>query len=216
MGMKRTTTRRWRQSVAFCKENRRLFPFAGLFALGVALGVLVYVTAADRITADWDSLLRVSAVTGGFRSGMQALWSACFSTICLLAALYLLGLWACGAPFVLLVPLFHGLGLGLTEAHYYAMGPRGVLAVAAVILPGALLTAAVLVMAGAESLRLSAGLTRQLLPRPKTEPRRSAPDTGLWGAFRLYSLRFLLFLTAAFGAGIVEVLLRTVLGRLLP
>ncbi len=215
MSMKRTTTRRWRQSVAFCKENRRLFPFAGLFVAGVALGVLVYATAADRVTADWNSLLRISAVTGGFRAGMQALWSTCFSTVVLLAALYLLGLWACGAPFVLLVPLFHGLGLGLTEAHYYAMGPRGVLAVAAVILPGGLLTAAVLVMAGAESLRLSAGLTRQLLPRPKTDTRRPGPVAGLWGAFRLYSLRFLLFLVAAFGAGIVEVLLRTVLGRLL-
>lgn len=220
--MKRTNSRRLRQSVQFCKENRRLFPFVGLFLLGVVLGVVVYITAADRVTADWDSLLRVSAVSGGFSAGMQALWSACFSTVLLLAVLYLLGLWACGAPFVLLVPLFYGLGLGLTEAHYYAMGRTGVVAVAAVILPCGLLTATVLVMAGAESLRLSAGLSRQLLPRPveSVAPararQRTAKETGLWGTFRLYSLRFLLFLAAAFGTALAEVLLRTVFGGLLP
>ena len=164
----------------------------------------------------------MSAVSGGFAAGMQALWSACFSTVVLLGVLYLLGLWACGAPFVLLVPLFYGLGLGLTEAYYYAMGRDGVVAVAAVILPGGLLTAAVLVMAGAESLRLSAGLSRQLLPRPAVPAgppsarRWEREDDGLWNAFRLYSLRFLLFLAAALGAAMAEVLLRTVLGGLLP
>lgn len=220
--MKRTNSRRWKQSVQFCKENRRLFPFAGLFLLGVMLGVTVYVTAGHRVTADWDSLLRVSAVSGSVSAGMQALWSACFSTVVLLAALYLLGLWACGAPFVLLVPLFYGLGLGLTEAHYYAMGRAGVVAVAAVILPCGLLTAMVLVMAGAESLRLSAELSRQLLPKstspanPFSTRQRVERDTGLWGAFRLYSLRFLLFLVAAFGAALIEVLLRMALGGLLP
>lgn len=217
--MGRTNSRRLRQSKQFCKDNRRLFPFVGLFLTGVALGVAVYVTAADRASAAWDSLLRVSAVTGGFSAGMQALWSTLFSTVVLLTALYLLGLWACGAPFVLLVPLFYGLGLGLTEAHYYAMGMVGVAAVALVIVPAGLLTAAVLVMAGAESLRLSVTLSRQLLPSPvvaSSPTRRPERESGLWGTFRLYSLRFLLFLTAAVGVAMVEVLLRKALGNLLP
>lgn len=215
--MKRTTTRHLRESVHFCKENRRLFPFMGLFLTGVALGVLVYITASDRVAADWDVLLRVAPVAGSFREGMQALWSAGFSTLLLLAALYLLGLWACGAPFVLLIPLFYGLGLGLTEAHYYAMGAPGVLAVAVVILPCGLLTAAVLVMAGAESMRLSVALSRQLLPPAQPDsPRRRGGGNGMWSAFRLYSLRFLLFLAGGVGAALVEVLLRMIGGTLLP
>ena len=47
--MKRTNSRRLRQSVQFCKDNRRLFPFAGLFVLGVALGVAGYVTVSPPI-----------------------------------------------------------------------------------------------------------------------------------------------------------------------
>lgn len=210
--MKRTSTRRRREMMAFFRDNRRLFPFVGLFLVGVAVGVAVYVTAAGQITADWDALLRVEGVTGGLRQGLQTLWSSCFSAVVLLCVLYLLGLWACGAPFVLFVGLFHGLGLGLTEAYYYAMGRPGVLAVAAVILPHGLLNAAVLVMAGAEALRLSTRLSRQLLPMPVgTEPK-----SGLWSEFRLYSLRFLLFLVGALAAGLLDVLLRTLLRGVLP
>lgn len=210
--MKRTTTRRRREMAAFFRENRRLFPFMGLFLLGVLLGVLVYVTAGQKTTAAWGDLLRVTGIQNGLREGLQALWGSCFSTVLLLSLLYVLGLWACGAPFVLFVPLFHGLGLGLTQAYYYAMGWSGVCAVVTVILPSGLLTAALLVTAGAEALRLSTQLSQQLLP---TKDVVLAKD-GLWPVFRLYSLRFLLFLVAALAIGLVDVLLRTLLHALLP
>lgn len=210
--MKRTTTRRRREMAAFYRENRRLFPFVGLFLLGVLLGVVVYITAGRQTTAAWGDLLRVSGIQGGLREGAQALWGSCFSTVLLLLLLYVLGLWACGAPFVLFVPLFHGLGLGLTLAYYYAMGWAGVGAVVTVIAPSGLLTAALLITAGAESLRLSTELSQQLLPAKNAVGAKE----GLWPAFRLYSLRFLLFLVAAMAVGLVDVLLRTVLHALLP
>ena len=103
-------------------------------------------------------------------------------------------------PFILLVPLFHGVGLGMTEAHHYAQGVGGVAAVATLVMPVGLLSAAVLVAACAESLRLSAALSRQLLP--------GGAEGGLWGGFRLYSLRFLLFFVAALGVAVIEALLR--------
>lgn len=208
--MFRTSIRRRRQWTDFLTENRRLFPFAGLYLAGAAIGVIVYLTAGERITDDWGALLQVPGLTGGLKNGLGALWSTCFSSVLWLAALFLLGLWSCGGPFVLLAPVIQGLGLGLTEAFYYSMGWRGVAAMAAVILPGALLSAAILTMAGAESLRLSANLSRQLLPGGETESQALPP------VFRLYCLRYLIFLAAAVGAGLVEVLLRTLLAGLLP
>lgn len=204
--MKRTTTRRQRQTVAFIRDNRRLFPFAGLFLLGVLFGVLVYITAA-RPSADWEGLLRLSAVGDGWRGWLGALFSSVFSSVVLLAVLFLLGLWPCGAPFVLLVPLFYGLGLGLTEAYHYSLGLSGVLTVGLVVMPHGLLTAAVLVMAAVESLRMSTRLCRQLLP--------AASCGGLWSGFRLYCLRFLLFLLAAVFVGLLDILLRVIFARIL-
>lgn len=206
--MKRTTTRRRREIAAFVSENRRLFPFTLLFLLGVLVGVLIFTTAADRVTESWADLLHVAPLANGLRGGLGALWSSVFSAVVLLCVLFLLGLWPCGAPFVMLVPLFHGLGLGLTQAYYYSLGAAGVRAVALVIMPHGLLTAVVLVMAGVESLRLSTHLCRQLLP--------SAPCGGLWAVFRLYCLRFLLFLLAAVFAGLLDVLLRVLFARFLP
>ncbi len=203
--MKRTTTRRRKEAAAFIHDNRRLFPFAGLFLLGVLCGVLVYTAA--RPAEEWAGLLRVSTAIDGWQSGLSALWGSVLSVVTLLCALFLLGLWPCGAPFILLVPLFYGLGLGLTEAYYYSLGGAGVAAVALVVMPHGLLSAAVLVTAAVESLRLSTRTSRQLLP--------VASGGGLWSAFRLYCLRFLLFLLATLFVGLLDILFRILFGRFL-
>ena len=176
--------------------------------VGAALGVAVYLTLRDTGGVP-DSLLRVPPVTGGAAELFRAFGSRLFSAVLLLGGLYLLGLWACGAPAIFLFPLLYGLGLGLTEAHYYAMGRAGILAVAAVVLPYSLLMAAILVTAAAESLRLSASLSRQLLPG-------SDRGEGLWPGFRLYTLRYLLLLATAVTVSGLDVLLRRLLGSLLP
>ena len=198
--MKRTTTRRRREMKHFVEDNRRLFPFVLLFLMGVGIGVAVYLTTADALPA---RLLALSPVREGLTGWMRAMGEACFSTVVLLGLLYLLGLWACGVPFILAVPLFHGIGLGLAEAYYYSTGMGGVTTVALLVMPVGLLSAVVLTAACAESLRLSTGLSRQLLP--------GCAEGGLWSGFRLYSLRFLLFLAAAMGVAVIEVLLRRVL-----
>ena len=198
--MKRTTTRRRREMKSFVADNRRLFPFVLLFLVGVGMGVGVYMTADHLVPTDW---LALPPVGEGVRGWLTALGEAGFSTAALLGVLFLLGLWACGVPFILLVPLFHGVGLGLTEAYYYGMGWQGVGLVAALVMPIGLLSTAVLVAACAESLHLSVCLSRRLLPGDAEE--------GLWSRFRLYSLRFLLFLGAAVAVALIEVLLRRLL-----
>ena len=199
--MKRTTTRHRREIARFLADNRRLFPFVGLLLLGVVAGVAVYPAVNPP-----ESWLALTPVGDGLAGWGQGLWNSSFSTITMLAALYLLGLWGCGAPFILAVPLFYGLGLGLTEAHYYTRGPHGVVSVALLIVPVGLLTGALLTAAGVQSLRLSLRLSRQLLP---------GSEGGLWAPFRLYSLRFLLFAAGAVVVGLIDVLLRALLPQYL-
>lgn len=206
--MKRTTTRRRREIAHFVEDNRRLFPFVGLFLLGVLGGVVLYVTAADRLSAGLDSLLRVSGITDGWQEGLQALANTCFSGFVLIGVLFLLGVWPCGVPFVMLVPLFYGLSVGLTEAYYYAQGGSGLPAVAAVVLPTSLCNAALLIAAGVESMRMSVRVARCMLPSDR-------PSEDLHAPFRLYCLRFLLFAVGVAAIGILHVLLRTVFAPLL-
>ena len=195
--MIRTTTRRQREVKHFVTDNRRLFPFAGLFLLGVTVGVAVYLTAGDTATA-----VIAEAVTPDQVGWAAALWDCLFAPLMMLVALYLLGLWGCGAPFILAVPLIHGLGLGVTEAHHYATGTTGVLIVACRVMPVGLLTAALLTMACAESLRLSVTVSRLLIP----DDPRTLPKNG----FRLYSIRFALFLGAAVVIALLDAGLRAI------
>ncbi len=196
--MKRTTTRRRREMKQFLSDNRRLFPFVALFIGGVAIGVTVYITARPPESL-MQSLAEPMPAPTNLGEWLSALWGCCFSPLLLLGGLYLLGLWACGAPFILAVPLFHGLGLGLSEAYYYASGLTGVVTVVTCVMPIGLLTAAVLTMAGAESLRLSLCLSRQLLP--------SGERDEVNNSFRLYNLRYLLFAGATLLIGLLDVLL---------
>ena len=70
-------------------------------------------------------------------------------------------------------------------------------------MPIGLLSGVVLIAACAESVQLSACLSRRLLSRVE--------DEGLLERFRLYGLRFLLFLGVAILVALIEVLLRRLL-----
>lgn len=138
--MKRKSSRRRRAAAAFFSDNRRLFPFVGLYLLGVVIGTAVYVTADEGTAGLLRALVTPSAVTGGLRGILHALCGSCFSLLALLCAQFLLGLWPCGAPFVLLLPMLQGTATGLGEAALYAEGGRGVAAAALTVLPSALLS----------------------------------------------------------------------------
>lgn len=109
-------------------------------------------------------MLDIPAIQGGFQGGISVLFSSCFLTFVLLLALFLAGLSTYGAPVTALVPIFFGLGAGLTEAYYYGAGRPGILFVALLVVPRVLIAATALLMGCSESLRMSLLLSGQLLP----------------------------------------------------
>lgn len=199
--MNRTTRGRTSTLAEFIAGNRRLLVFLSLFLLGVLGGAMVFAVSHGSLTRELSLMLDVPAVTEGFKGGISILYSSCFSTMVLLLILFLSGMSTCGAPLTALVPLFFGLGVGLTEAYYYGSGWEGLLFTAVLVVPHSLLAAAALIMGCSESLRLSLLLSEQLLPS-------AAHCGGLWQDFRLYCIRFLLFFALAFGAGVLDVCLR--------
>lgn len=185
----------------FWEDNRRLLFFLLLLLAGVLGGVLVFTLSHSLLSKELTVMLQVQAVEGGIKGGISQLFSSCFSTVCMLGLLFLAGLSACGAPLTLLVPLFFGLGLGMTQAYYYGVGGSGVAFVALLVIPHSLVAGVSLLMGCSESLRMSFLLAGQLLPN-------SAHCGGLWQDFRLYCVRFLLFVGLAFAAGVLDVCLR--------
>ena len=130
----------------FLSDNCRLLLFLALLLLGALGGSLAFTVSHTLFSADLTVMLQVSPIEGGIQGSVSELFSSCFSSFCLLALLFLTGLSACGAPVSVLVPVFFGLGLGMTEAYYYGFGAGGVAFVALLVLPHSLVTAAALLM----------------------------------------------------------------------
>lgn len=193
--MKRKSTGRVRR---FFVSNYRTLLFLALPLIGCLFGLFLYSVVRG---SDWARLLPIRAVPKTFGAICSAFWSSCFQPLLLLAVLFVAGLSACGVPIALATPVFWGIGLGLTQAYYYASGWAGVGITAAVLLPHSVMEAVALLMGTAECFRMSLRFTAVLLPH-------SAHCGGLWQPFRLYAMRFLLLTLLLFGAAAVDVGMR--------
>ncbi len=183
----------------FVTDNRRVLAFLLLPVLGCVLGMAVQ--RAGGSAAPWAAWLSIQPPAGGFVGALSAWVSSCFHLLLLLSVVFVAGLSACGAPLGLVVPLFWGMGLGMTLANCYSAGFAGVAVAAVVLLPHSAMEGVALLMGASECLRMSLRFTVQLLPR-------SAHCGGLWQDFRLYIVRFLLLLLLLLGAGALDVGMR--------
>lgn len=196
--MRRTTHRgrKWRRFCRFCSENHRLLIYLFLWLAGLVGGMLVRPAVLNGIT----DVAAIAPIEPSFVQGASQVFASCFLTECLLLVLFVSGLSACGVPITAVIPLFYGLGLGITQAYWGAQGSHGMLLSAVWLWPHSLIETVALLMGCCESLRLSLRITAQLLP--------GGTIGSLWRDFKLYMTRFLLFGLIGFGAGVVDVLLR--------
>ncbi len=192
----------------FFVQHRRLLLFLLLPLLGCVVGLIVYTSLSEVLPAQWLALLPLKPIVGGVSGAFAQWFASCFQPLCLLLLLFLAGLSAFGAPLVIVVPVFWGIGLGMSEAYYANVGARGWLVLAAVLLPHAVMELVALLMGCSEAMRMTLLVTVQLLPR-------SARCGGLWQDFRLYLVRFLLLAALLLGAGALDVVLRLLLNGVL-
>lgn len=182
----------------FFQSNTRLLLLLACMLAGVVLGCVLFVAYGRNEHTFLSGILGLSPLEKNMMSALTLLYSACFQSFFLLLILFVSGLSACGLPFMLAVPLFFGLGIGMSEAYYYSTGWHGILLTVVLIIPPLLLKGAAVLMAASEGMRMTVLIGKRLL----------GADVEIDGAFRLYMLRFVVFALVALAGGIVEVLLR--------
>ena len=192
----------------FFVQHRRLLVFLLLPLSGCVAGLVLYTTLSTVLPTEWMALLPLKPITGGFAGACGQWFASCFQPLCLLILVFIAGWSACGMPLLIVIPVFWGIGLGMSEAYYAANGVSGWLVLAAVLLPHAIMELVAILMGCSEAMRMTVLVTVQLFPR-------SARCGGLWQDFRLYVIRFLLLAALLLGAGVLDVMLRLLLGGLL-
>ena len=180
----------------FLLSKKPLLLFIGVLFLGCLTGVLVFSLSQPLLYNDLGTIIGTRAKD----IGLSALFASSFSTILLLAFQFLCGLSACGAPLIAVIPLFFGLGMGVTQAYYYTAGFRGLLAAALLVVPHLLLAGITLVFSSMEAIRMSLLFSRQLLP--------GGMMGGMWLEFKRYCVRFLVYLGMAFASGVIDIVFR--------
>lgn len=153
-----------------------------LFFLGLLYGAVLSSASSQ------DTLDKLSFVTQGFMSkrAEQSLFYTFFNSLAssaiLLLLLFVFGFSAIAQPVSLLVPVFRGLGLGVSMGYFYLNdGFKGAAFCLLLIVPQALISTLALVLGTRESIRFSNTFFSILLPKKEIETD---------GAFRLYFTKF--------------------------
>ncbi|MDE5859855.1 MAG: hypothetical protein K2H23_05660 [Oscillospiraceae bacterium] len=132
---------------------------AAMYFLGVLLGTVLY------CTLDSEKITVLDSIAGSFVDGRlrhtfwETLVNSFSGAFILLLICFGMGFCVIAQPAELLVPLFRGLGTGASIAGMYSgYGLAGAGAAAVLIVPNAVATAFVMIIAAREAFRFSVGL----------------------------------------------------------
>ncbi|WP_270739198.1 stage II sporulation protein M [Massilioclostridium coli] len=153
-----------------------------LFIIGMIYGAVLAGTSSEEM------LNKLSFLTQGFmdqraeQSLVYTFLNSLGSTASLLLTLFLLGFCAIGQPFAGFVPIFRGLGLGLSMGSFYLQdGIKGVLFCLLLLLPPAAISTFALILGTRESIKFSNLFFSVLLPDKNLETK---------GMLKLYCTKF--------------------------
>ena len=166
------------------RSDGRLTLLTALYFAGVFLGVILYGTL------DGERLGVLNDITGSFVYGRlnhtfwETLVNSFSGAFLVLTACFWLGFSAAAQPVELLVPVFRGLGAGVSLSGMYgSFGLAGVGMSAVLIIPGAVLSAFALIIAAREALEMSGKIFSSVFGRTASG---EAID------FRLYVTKFVI------------------------
>ena len=178
------------------KKNATLLLFAMLILIGMAIGSTFRGSFSNISYLFQSFILDKQSGASYFQ-----MFSSSFSIISiLLLVTYLLGLSSFGLPVILAIPIFRGIGLGMSIGTVYnQFGLVGISACVVCILPNALISSIALILACRDAGSFSLKITSLILPFGNT--------SNLWHRFSSYSMRFSIYLFIAAASALIDVLI---------
>lgn len=184
--------------VLFIKRNKTIFTLCMLFLIGIAFGAY-----AVR-TLDENTLKGLLSIVGGFVNARQTatlsqmLMASLTQNLILIIVLFFCGYCAISAPVIYIIPVFKGLGYGITSGamlSYYGMNALPFIGL--LILPNTVLSALILVLACKESLIMSRNFL-SVIKSVELERGEQITSSGK------YCVKFMLFLLAIIVGAFIE------------
>ena len=148
------------------RKNKSIAAFSAVLLGGELLGIFLIGFLGSDARFSLHTILENSLSRQTAQETGLLFLSSMFSVVLLLLVCFLLGLSLWGMFLVPLVPLFQGMGLGISAAMLFQeKGLHGIAFFLLAVLPGALLSAAAVLLACRESLKASYSLFRKELQK---------------------------------------------------
>lgn len=181
------------------KKDSLLMILAACFLLGVLIGAAMLSTADQTATENLSFLFQGFIQNRGSAGFFSSFFSSFSSALLILLISFLSGFSAISTPFIFLIAVYRGLGIGMTAGYLYSNnGLAGIGFFAGVVAPGAVAISLTLIYACKESIRFSMIFLRPLY--------RPFPGTSALPALKIYLRRYLMFFFILAGASLCDVL----------
>lgn len=148
------------QEISRCEAAKIRFktltPFVGLILLGVALGSLTYILSSDSLSGSLGALNTDYLSLRLGETYMEVFLSSLFNSTVMLLTLFFAGLCAAAFPFVLIAPVYKGLGIGASVSElYFSTGKEGIAYTLLLIVPSAVISCYAVMIGTREAYRMS-------------------------------------------------------------
>lgn len=182
------------------REQRLLVLLAAILLLGELVGAFLSRAGEGSIPQEMTFLAQGFFDARSKQTLLATFGASLAGTAGLLLVAFICGFCAIAQPAALFLPLFRGMGIGLTMGYLYsAYGWRGILSGAALILPNAVLSSVVILLACREALRLSSHFFASAFGRGE-----DAPKGDNRAVLRLYGAKFGVLLALAVAAALLD------------
>ena len=179
------------------KRTRVIFLLFGAIVIGVILGTLIYCMKDDKSIFLSDRLNHGFIKLSERQSILSVFYRAISGTSLLVILLFLSGFCSISQPAEIFILFYRGTALGISISYIYGVyGAKGILVSAAMILPHALITSVVLVLAAREALRFSNLYMFYLT--------RQTPDESLRPQLKLYLIRFVVLMAFVLVSSLID------------
>lgn len=155
-----------------------------LFLVGMVYGAMLVSLNQEEALKQLGSLMQKFIDKRAEQSIVITFFSSFISSMFLIIVLFILGFFSIGQPCSFFIPLFHGLGLGLSSAYLYSCrGIQGIFFCLVLIAPSAIISTFTLLLGAKESIRFSNKNFKTLFPKKY--------DQDMQGALKIYVTKFL-------------------------
>ncbi len=189
--------------------NRVFYILEGLFFAGYFIGSLL-VRTVDSHTLDLLRYLTQGFITERLDQPLlKTFLSSFIGSMILLLVAFILGFSSISQLLTFLIPVFRGLGLGISAGYLYSMyGLQGILFCAVMVLPHVLVSTFALLIGCRESIKFSGVFLSAIVRtgRTRTDTVQESDASRRTELFQLYLLKFALLSILIVVAALIDTL----------